>query len=118
MPVTATRSITITYSGDVVGTEIINALSNATSVGAVELKTLAAGANTITIPIIGSNVPTAVTVVPPSSNTNSITLKGVGGDTGFRLHDKDPSTITLHSSVTTFVLTAGAEIVGVRLFWS
>jgi len=117
MAVTATRSVTITYSGDVIGTQIITAASNAASAGSVEIKTLASGANTITIPT-GGTVPTAVTIVPPTGNTNSITLKGVSGDTGITIHLTDPTTIALASSVTSFVLTAGAEIEGTRLFWS
>src|SRR3972149_336879 len=117
MAVTATRSVTITYSGDVIGTQIITAASNAASAGSVEIKTLASGANTITIPT-GGTVPTAVTIVPPTGNTNSITLKGVSGDTGITIHLTDPTTIALASSVTSFVLTAGAEIAGTRVFWS
>lgn len=114
---TATRKITIVYSGAVDGTQEINAASNASSPAAVELKTLAIGANTITVPTAGM-VPTAVTIVPPSDNTTSITFKGVTGDTGVRLHDTDPTTIALDDSVASFCLTAGAQIIGVRLYWS
>ena len=114
---TATRKVVIVYSGDVDGEQIINAADNASSPAAVELKTLASGLNTITVPTAGQ-VPTAVTIVPPTDNTTSITLKGVTGDTGVRIHNTDPTTIALHSGVTTFVLTTGAEITGVRLYWS
>ncbi len=114
---TANRKVVITYSGDVDGEQEINAAANASSPAVVELKTLASGANTITVPTAGK-IPTAVTIVPPSDNESSITLKGVTGDTGTRLHDTDPTTIALDDSVTTFCLTAGAEIIGVRLYWS
>lgn len=114
---TARRKVTITYSGDVDGEQEINAETNTDSPAAVELKTLALGANTITVPTAGT-VPTAVTIVPPTDNTTSITLKGISGDTGIRIHNTDPTTIALHSGVTSFVLTTGAEIVGVRLYWS
>ncbi len=114
---TARRRITITYSGDVDGEQAIDASDNADSPAAVELKTLASGANTITVPTAGT-VPTAVTIVPPGDNTTSITLKGVTGDTGFRIHNTDPTSIALHSGVTSFCLTAGAEIIGVRVYWS
>lgn len=114
---TATRKVTIVYSGDVDGTQEIDAASNTSSPAAVELKTLAIGANTITVPTAGM-VPTAVTIVPPTDNTTSITFKGVTGDTGVRIRNTDPTTIALHSSVTSFCLTAGAEITGVRLYWS
>lgn len=114
---TARRKITITYSGDVDGEQEINAADNTDSPAAVELKTLAIGANTITVPTAGT-VPTAVTIVPPADNETAITFKGITGDTGVRLHDTDPTTIALDDSVSSFCLTAGAEIVGVRLYWS
>jgi hypothetical protein len=117
MSVSAIRTITIVYSGDVTGTETIVAATNAASAGSVEIKTLAAGANTITVPT-GGTVPTACTIVPPTGNTQTLVLKGVTGDTGIGLHLTDPSTIALASSVTTFCLTAGNTITGLRLYWS
>jgi hypothetical protein len=78
--VTATRVTTITYSVDVVATEIINAASNTASPGSVTLHTLASGFNTITLPTGGSTVQCA-TIVPPAANAQTITLKGVTGDT-------------------------------------
>ncbi len=114
---TARRRILITYSGDVDGEQQLDAATNTDSPAAVELKTLSVGANTITVPTAGTT-PTAVTIVPPSDNTESITLKGVTGDTGVRIHDTDPTTIALDDSVTTFCLTAGGTITGLRLYWS
>lgn len=117
MAVTATRSQTITYTGDVVGTETVSAASNAASPGSIEIKTLASGANTITVPTGGATV-TACTILPPTGNATSITVKGVSGDTGIRVHNTDPTTIAIDSSVATFVLTTGAQITGVRFYWS
>jgi hypothetical protein len=117
MSVTATRVSTIVFTGDVSGTESASAASNTSSPGQIEIKTLASGANTITVPTAGT-VPAAVTIVPPSANTTSLTLKGVTGDTGVRIHNTDPTVIALDSSVTTFCLTAGASITGVRFIWS
>lgn len=114
---TARRRILITYSGDVDGEQQLDAADNTDSPAMVELKTLAIGANTITVPTAGT-VPTAVTIVPPTDNTTAVTLKGVTGDTGVRIHDTDPTTLALDDSVTTFCLTAAAQIVGVRLYWS
>lgn len=118
MAVTATRTTTITFSGNVTGTETISAASNSSSPGQIQITDLSSGANTITVPTGGSTVPTAVTIVPPSANATSITFKGVTGDTGVQLHDTDPSSIALDSSVTSFCLTAGGDIAGVRLVWS
>jgi hypothetical protein len=114
---TAARKVTIVYSGVVDGTQEIAAGTNTSSPAVVEIKTLASGPNTITVPTSGF-VPTAATIVPPGDNETALTLKGVTGDTGVRLHDTDPTTIALDDSVTTFCLTAAAEMIGVRIYWS
>ena len=117
MAVTATRTTTITYSVDTIGTQILSAASNASSPGSVEIKTLASGFNTITLPTGGSTV-VSCTIVPPAGNTTSLTLKSITGDTGIRLHNTDPSTVTFHSTETAFGLTTGAQITGVRFYWT
>lgn len=117
MAVTATRVTTLTLSGDVVGTETISAASNTASAGSVEIKTLASGANTITVPT-GGTTPTAVTIVPPAGNTQTIIVKGVTGDTGVGMHLTDPFTLSLAASTATFVVTAGGTITGMRFFWT
>lgn len=118
MSVSATRSTTITFSGDVSGTETLSAATNAASPGSVTVQTLSSGVNTITVPATTGVTVTAVTIVPPTGNSTSITLKGVTGDTGVRIHNTDPTTIAIDSSVTTFCLTAGADISAVRFYWS
>lgn len=117
MSVTSARSQTITYTGDVTGTETVSAANNTASPGSVTLHTLASGANTITAPT-GGSTPTAATILPPAGNTQTLTLKGVTGDTGVALHLTDPTTIALASSVTTFCLTAGGTVTGLRIYWS
>ena len=117
MAVTATRSTTIVYSVDVIGTQTLSAASNTASPGMMELVTLASGNTTVTVPT-GGSTPVAVTIVPPAANTTAITFRGVAGDTGVRLHNTDPTTIALHSSVTTFVLNTGGAITGVRYYWT
>lgn len=117
MAVSAARSIVITYTGDVVGTETLAAAPNAASPGSVTLHTLASGPNTITLPTGGSTV-TCATIVPPAGNTQTLTLKGVTGDTGVPLHLTDPSAVTMAAANTTFVLTAGGTVTGLRIYWS
>lgn len=117
MATTSARSMTITFTGDVTQTQPVSAANNTSSPGQVELKTLSSGANTITVPTSGT-VPTAVTLIPPTGNTNLITLKGISGDTGVALHKTDPTTIALDSTVSTFVLNAAATVTGLRLIWS
>ena len=121
MATTSKREIRLTYSGDVGGSpgvaHKLSAADNAASPAEIDLITLASGNNTITVPTSGTS-PKAVTIVKPSGNAIAITFKGINGDTGVRLHDTDPDTISLHSSVTSFVLNAGAQIDGVRLYWT
>lgn len=118
MASSSNRSINLTFTGDHVASPVISAAANAASPAGIQAPvTLASGANTITVPT-GGTTPTAVTIVKPAGNTVSLTLKGVTGDTGIALHKTDPDTISIDSTVTTFVLTAGAQIIGVTLIWS
>jgi hypothetical protein len=117
MAVTSNRSQTITYTGDVEGTQTVEAAENSASPGSVEIKTLSSGFNQISVPTGGATV-TACTILPPSGNTAAITLKGVTGDTGIRIHNTDPTTIAIHSDVTSFGLTTSTTVTGVRLYWS
>lgn len=117
MAVESNRAISISFTGDVTASFKTSAAVNTDSAGQMQVVTLASGFNTITVPT-GGTVPTACTIIKPTGNTTSITLKGVTGDTGIRLHDTDPDTISVNSSVATFGLTAGAQITDVRLIWT
>lgn len=118
MAVSAARKVTIVFTGDVSATHILSAGTNTDAAASLEIMTLSSGANTITVPTGGDTVPTSVTIVPPEANDSSITFKGISGDTGVRIHNTDPTTVALDDSVTSFVLTAGASINGVRLYWT
>lgn len=73
---------------------------------------LSSGANTITLPT-GT---TAVLIIPPDTNTQTITVKGVSGDTGVRVQPDEPILLAIDQSVTTtFVITTGGAIAGVRI---
>lgn len=121
MAATAKREIRLTYSGDVGGppgvVHKLAAADNIASPAEIDLITLSSGDNTITVPTSGSS-PKSCTIVKPSGNAIAIKIKGAGGDTGVRLHDTDPDTISLHSSVASFILNAAAQIDGVRLYWT
>lgn len=117
MPATAKRKITLTYTGDLAGEQVINAGDNNVSPAQTQLVTLAAGDNTITAPS-GGATPRACTIIKPSGNATAIRLKGNAADTGVRLHNTDPDTISIDATTASFILNAGAQIVGVRLFWS
>ena len=118
MAVKSVRTQTIVFSGDVVGTEISTAATNTNAGGVVELKTITGAAfQAFTVPTFGA-VPPSCTIIPPAGNTASLTLKGVTGDTGFALHLTDPSVVSLASTTTTFGITTGATVTGLRLIWS
>lgn len=117
MSASSLRTTTIVYTGDVVGTETIVTALNAASPASVEIKTLASGANTITVPTGGSTV-VACTIVPPAGNTQTMILKGVTGDTGVGLHLTDQTVIALAAGAVNFVITAGGTITGLRLYWT
>ncbi len=117
MAVTAIRKTTITFSGDFIATEQYSAALNSASPGTRDIVTLASGANTITPPA-GGSIPKAVTIIPPTGNIVTITLKGVTGDTGVLLHLTDPTTIALGSAVATFVLTTSNILTGLVLVWT
>ena len=77
---------------------------------------LSSGANTITPPITGKAG--GVVIIPPSTNTQSITLKGISGDTGIGMAPNGWALIPFpQTAPTTFVVTAGAAITGVRFIY-
>jgi hypothetical protein len=117
MAIASVRTVEVAYSGDVTldDTHVAN---NATSPGMEELKTLASGANTITVPVVSGFAVTGVTIVPPAGNAVALTLKGVTGDTGVRIHNTDPTSLGLDSAVVSFCLTAGSSVAGVRFYWT
>lgn len=113
MSATSTRGVTIVYSGDVGGTQEIEAATNTASPAMVQVVDLAAANNTIAVPT-GA---TALTIMKPSDNTAQIMLKGVNGDTGVGLHLTDPDSVSLQDGLDSLVLQASDEVT-VRLFWS
>jgi len=116
MSTSAVTTLTVVQTGDVTGTQT-ETDTNVAASGQNQIVNLSSGANTITVPT-GGTTPTSVIIIPPSGNAVSITFKGVTGDTGVRLHNTVFSRISLDSSVTTFCLTAGSAITGVRLIYT
>lgn len=117
MAASAQRKITLTYLGDVAGVEEVVAAINNASPAQIQIVTLAIGDNVITAPT-GGTTPVACTIIKPAANATAIKLKGVGGDTGVRLHNTDPDTISVDASTASFILNAAAAVVGVRLMWT
>lgn len=118
MSITASRNIQLSFSGDQTYQLIQSALDNLNSLGEVDIVTLAIGNNTISVPVVSGLDATALTIIPPAGNVNTIILKGVAGDTGIPLHLTDPLVISLASNFVSLVLSVTAQVVGVRLIWS
>lgn len=118
MSVTANRSVTINLTGDIILNNIFEATENLVSPGSVTVHDLASGDNTITIPSSTGITVKAATIIPPSDNTEAITLKGAGADTGIAISKTDPTSIAFETAPTNFVLNAGAAIAGLRIVWT
>ena len=119
MAVASTRIITITMSGDInVPSMSFSAAANAVAPGDIDVFSLTAGANTITLPT-GGSTPKGATIIPPPANVQTITLKGITGDTGIALHKTDPTSISFDTAPpASFVLTVGGTIDGLRVVWT
>jgi len=111
MPATAAVKITATVTGLRDGGQLtIGPLTPAATpvLSRTDPLDLASGSNAITPPV-GAKV---CIFVPPSANTQTITLKGVTGDTGVPLSKTQPQCIALDGSGAAFDLTTGGTIAG------
>lgn len=72
----------------------------------VERPTLTQAANnTITVP---SGAKLCV-IVPPTANTQVVTLKGVGGDTGYAIDPNEPTVLCVSGATFVLNLAAGSD---------
>ncbi len=108
MSVTSTRVVTITENGDGISmNNVFTAASNALAPGDVDIFTLPSGSTVIAFPTGGSQCQGG-TIIPPSGNTNTITVKGTTADQG----------IVIHKTQTSFVITVGGTVTGLRVVWT
>ncbi len=117
MATTSNVTVIVTYSVDTIATETYSASTNAASPGSIKLVTLASGDNTITLPTGGSTV-TGCLVIPPSGNTNALSFKKTGADSGSPLHLTNPLFLTFAAGYVSFVLNSTGTTTGVRLIWA
>lgn len=118
MSVTSNRSVYINLTGDLLLNNTYEAAENSTAIGSITVHELSSGDNTITTPAAGGLVVKGATILPPSGNTQTITLKGVTGDTGIVLSKLDPTSIAFDTAPTDFLLVAGGTISGLRIVWT
>lgn len=117
MAVTASRKIVILFTEDIAYGQSFAAASNVASPGDIDVLSLEAGANTISVPGGGSTVK-GMTIIPPANNDIGITLKGVSGDTGIAISKTDPTSIGFETAPASIVLDADDAIVGLRIIWT
>lgn len=111
------RTNSVIFTGNIDTSVAFNATENTDSPGSVLLYDLVAGNNTITLP---PATPVAATIIPPEGNEETLTLKGISGDTGIRLHPTDPTVLTFDPDAlpANFILVAGDDIDGLVIIWS
>jgi hypothetical protein len=117
MSITSNRYVNISFEDDIVFDQSFNAVVNTVSPGSITVHTLTSGSNTISLPTGGVTVKSA-TIIPPATNTLSLTLKGISADTGISISKVDPTSLAFETAPSTFVITAGGNIPGLRIIWS
>ena len=119
MAVASQRTIAIVMTGDIAITTSVAAAQNTNAPGDVDVFSLAAGPNTISLPT-GGTAPLGATIIPPPGNTQALTLKGVAGDTGIAMHLTDPCSISFPVAAppASFVINAAGIVNGLRVIWT
>lgn len=117
MAVTSQVYLGFVASGGVVVNEQVATTSNTNGAGKMDLLTLALGDNVITVPSSGT-VPKGVVIVPPAANNTTLVLKGVGGDTGVKIHVTEPTYLSLDPTQASFIINTAGTVTGIRLFWN
>lgn len=118
MSVNAVRTVTINLTGDVISDKIYSAAQNALSPGSITLHELAAGDNTIVVPLVAGVSVKGATIIPPAGNIITITLKGDVGDVGIPISLLDPTSLAFQAAPVSFVLSTGGTISGLRVIWT
>jgi hypothetical protein len=108
---------TLTLSGSVGGLPtgsksitVPQIVSNS-AVGQITDLSLSTGNNVISVP----GGATAAIILLPVGNTQMVTLKGAGGDTGIALRGTTWSVLSLDPTQTSFILNAAGAVTGVEI---
>jgi hypothetical protein len=114
MAVTGTIYLTGELAGEPEGSSKISLSWLITDGATSSVFNLASGANTITVPDKAS----LVIIVPPVTNIATLILKGVSGDVGIALDANAPTVFSREAGTSTsFVLTAGAAVAGLKVLF-
>lgn len=120
MAVNAARSVAINLTGDIILNNVFSATQNATAPGQVTVHSLSAGNNQINLPTMTGITCTGATIVPPTSNTQALLIKGTtSGDAGLPISKVEPTSIAFDTTPPThFHLNAAGTVNGLRIIWT
>lgn len=115
MSIAANRTEVVRFTGDQNSNVVLDGLINATSPAMQDIFGLSAGDNQISIPLLTK----VMVIIPPVGNAQTITFKGVPGDTGVRMSKIDYSIFAFDTvPPANFILNLGAgATVSVRIIW-
>lgn len=118
----AQRKVTITYTGDVGGTQELTATENSPSPASIQVVTLTE-ADPLEVVVPANAV--CMTILKPSDNVLGIFLAGAADETGLLLHPTQPDSITLAPDQTSVWLELESDdnaetnsSIDVRLYWT
>jgi len=110
---TGTIRLTGTVTGQASGDKNLAAEWDLTAaVVDVNTVSLASGDNTITVPT-GATV---MLFIPPTSNAETIKIKGAAGDTGFTISPTKPTVFTYAAGA--IILNASGTVAGCEINWA
>lgn len=114
---TSTTQLVVSFALSTSGDALNVQLFNANSPCAVQSINLVMGANTINATVCPALASAgAMIIMPPLNNGQTLTLKGITGDTGIPLSTVSPTLIGLPTSPpSSFVITAGGAITNLQL---
>lgn len=101
------------FNGNAEATVRDDEITNSGSPLKVETTNLASGWNALTVPA-GAKL---VSIVPPSTNAQTLTLKGATGDTGIALDPAVGARLVSLGTSPTLGVTAGGTVNGVQVIW-
>ncbi len=117
MAVTSNLNYALTFTGDAETNDNFGISENQASPGQIQVVDLVSGDNVIAIPSGGGSVAAAVIMIPPPANTIVLTLKGDAGDVGVVIGLTDPISLTLSTTISSFILNTSGIVTGLRLIF-
>ena len=116
MPTANVKVVALVVGLDQGTLPILTSQDFATALGEAEYLDLANGNNTITRPT-SPRAATGVIIIPPSGNTNALSIRGVAGDTGLSISPNRAFWWPMGTPPTNFVINSTGATNGVLFVW-